>query len=59
MGHGIEEKIRLRAYEKFLSRSNGHGSDIEDWLDAEREIVAETAESVAKPQRRKRKVVAR
>lgn len=33
-----EEDIRMRAYQRFLERGGGHGSDFEDWLEAEREL---------------------
>ena len=33
-----EEDIRNRAYHRFLERGGGHGSDFEDWLEAEREL---------------------
>jgi len=33
-----EEDIRMRAYQRFLERGGGHGSDFQDWLDAEREL---------------------
>jgi hypothetical protein len=33
-----EEDIRTRAYHRFLERGGGHGSDFEDWLEAEREL---------------------
>jgi len=33
-----QEKIRFRAFELFNSRSPDQGSDMEDWLQAEREI---------------------
>ena len=33
-----EEDIRTRAYHRFLKRGGGHGSDFEDWLEAEREL---------------------
>jgi hypothetical protein len=33
-----EDDIRRRAYERFLERRGGHGTDFEDWLEAEREI---------------------
>jgi hypothetical protein len=32
------EQIAKRAYEIFLARGASHGSDIEDWLQAEREL---------------------
>src|SRR4051794_33698190 len=36
-----EEDIRNRAYHRFLERGAGHGSDFEDWLEAERELKTE------------------
>jgi len=33
-----EEDIRMRAYQRFLERGGGHGSDFQDWLEAEREL---------------------
>lgn len=37
------QRIEQRAYELYLSRGGGHGSDWEDWLAAERELVANSA----------------
>jgi hypothetical protein len=34
----IEERIRMRAHEIFLQRNGEHGSDVDDWLQAEREV---------------------
>ena len=36
-----EERIRQRAHELYLQRSDGAGSELDDWLEAEREIMAE------------------
>jgi hypothetical protein len=36
-GPGREEVAR-RAYELYLARGAGHGRDVEDWLQAEREL---------------------
>ena len=36
-----EEAIRRRAYELHLERGGVHGSDLDDWLRAEREIEAQ------------------
>lgn len=33
------EEIRLRAYELYLERGCLDGSDVEDWLQAERKLV--------------------
>jgi hypothetical protein len=35
----LEERIRQRAYELYLRRGNQPGSDIDDWLQAEDEIL--------------------
>lgn len=35
-----EEQIRERAYEIYLARNGKPGSDLEDWLQAERELKA-------------------
>jgi hypothetical protein len=34
-----EEQIRKRAYELYLARKGGAGSDVQDWLQAEAEII--------------------
>lgn len=31
--------IARRAYQSFVSRGFAHGLDLQDWLDAEREII--------------------
>jgi Protein of unknown function (DUF2934) len=33
-----DDAIASRAYELFLARGAQHGSDVEDWLQAEREL---------------------
>jgi len=33
-----EERIRIRAYHRYLERGGGHGADFDDWLEAEREL---------------------
>lgn len=35
------EEISQRAYEIYLERGGAHGSDVEDWLQAERELRGE------------------
>ena len=37
----VREEIARRAYCRFCDRGGAHGSDIEDWLAAEREVLAE------------------
>jgi len=34
----LEERIRRRAYEIYVKRWNQSGSDLDDWLQAEKEI---------------------
>ncbi len=36
----LEEQIRRRAHEIYLERGDADGSEIDDWLQAEREIQA-------------------
>ena len=40
-GEGSEREGRIaqRAYERFEERGREHGRDLEDWLEAEREIA--------------------
>jgi Protein of unknown function (DUF2934) len=35
----LEEQIRLRAYELYVQRGNESGSELDDWLQAESEIL--------------------
>lgn len=42
LSHGsiaATDRIARRAYERFEERGGGHGRDIEDWLEAERELT--------------------
>lgn len=34
------QKIRIRAYEIYLERGQQHGRDLDDWLEAERDLEA-------------------
>ena len=36
------ENLKQRAYALFLARGGGPGRDLEDWLQAERELIPET-----------------
>jgi HSP20 family molecular chaperone IbpA len=36
------ENIKRRAYELFETRGGGQGGDLQDWLQAERELIPET-----------------
>ena len=35
----IEERVRRRAYELYVQRGNEAGSELDDWLQAEEEIL--------------------
>ena len=37
-GDPMREEIARRAYELYMARGGTHGYDIEDWLQAEREL---------------------
>ncbi len=34
----VDEEIAQRAYELYLARGGAHGYDLEDWLEAERQL---------------------
>ena len=36
------DAIARRAFEMYQTRGGGHGQDVEDWLQAERELVGGT-----------------
>ena len=43
------DKIAQRAYEKWVKRGMQHGSDVQDWLEAEAELRAEMARGQTAP----------
>jgi hypothetical protein len=48
------EKIAMRAYEKWCKRGRPHGTDMQDWYEAEAELRAEMGRGVgATPQGRR------
>ena len=48
----MEEYIRIRAYELFERGGRAHGHDIEDWLQAESEILGKKGASAEDSRRR-------
>lgn len=42
-----QEKIAMRAYEKWCQRGRPHGTHMQDWLEAERELQAESMRSTS------------
>lgn len=58
----VREQIARRAYERFCDRGCAHGADVDDWVAAEREVLAtqqesqlEVATAATAPSPRKRK----
>jgi Protein of unknown function (DUF2934) len=47
-----EERIAMRAYEKWCERGCMHGHDVEDWYEAEAELRREQTHSGPAGQRR-------
>jgi hypothetical protein len=35
----MDERIRTRAYERYLNRGCVDGADVEDWIQAEQEVI--------------------
>jgi len=52
-----QDAVARRAYEIYLDRGGDHGADLDDWLEAERQLKpgpsAVTGPAPAKPRRRK------
>ncbi len=46
------EKVCMRAYEKWCQRGRPHGTHLQDWLEAERELQTEMVKSPGMPSRR-------
>jgi hypothetical protein len=38
-GHPTREEIELRAHQIYVERGGAQGQDVEDWLQAERELI--------------------
>jgi hypothetical protein len=47
------EEIEFRAYQIYLERGGEHGWDVEDWLNAERELLKKYKKSRARATARK------
>jgi hypothetical protein len=43
----LEERVRRRAYELYVERGNESGSELDDWLQAEEEILRRQEHSLA------------
>jgi hypothetical protein len=42
----LQERIRLRAFELYVERGNRPGSELDDWLQAEEEILQSQEEAI-------------
>jgi Protein of unknown function (DUF2934) len=45
----LRDEIARRAYTKFCDRGCVHGDDVDDWLAAEREVLAEQEKPAETP----------
>jgi hypothetical protein len=45
----LEERIRQRAYELYVQRGNQSGSDLDDWLQAEEELLRQQEDAGEHP----------
>jgi hypothetical protein len=52
-GHPTREEIKLRAHQIYIERGGGDEHEVEDWLQAERELV----EKYGKPVQRAKAAV--
>jgi hypothetical protein len=41
-GRPSEDEVRARAYERYLERGGMHGNDVEDWVEAEKELKGQS-----------------
>jgi Protein of unknown function (DUF2934) len=47
-GEGRRERIAKKAYERYLNRGQLDGYDLDDWLEAEQQVVAESGDETGK-----------
>jgi Protein of unknown function (DUF2934) len=45
----LRDGIARRAYEIYVQRGGQNGTDVDDWLKAEKEVSANPADAQAKP----------
>jgi DUF2934 family protein len=41
-GRPSEDEVRVRAYQRYLERGGSHGNDVEDWVEAEKELKGQS-----------------
>src|SRR5262245_23455709 len=42
-GESLRRRVQERAYELFVRRGRGPGHDVQDWLEAEKQVLGEIA----------------
>jgi hypothetical protein len=47
--HPTREEVELRAHQIYVARGDAHGQDVEDWLQAERELLEKYGKTRLKP----------
>jgi hypothetical protein len=45
----LKNAIAIRAYEIYIQRGGESGSDVEDWMQAEEELISDLAVAVSQP----------
>ena len=54
-GHFTSDEVAKKAYDLYLSRGGGHGSDFDDWIEAEKQLKeSQQQQPPPAPERRKR-----
>jgi len=48
-GHPTREEVELRAHQIYVARGDAHGQDVEDWLQAEHELLEKYGKTRLKP----------
>lgn len=47
--HDSADEVRRRAYDRYVARGGAGGSDVDDWLEAEREVRARRTDAADRP----------
>lgn len=47
--HPTHEQIELRAYQIYIERGEAAGNELQDWLEAERDLLARYAKPLQQP----------
>lgn len=47
--HPTHQEIELRAYQIYIERGEAEGNELQDWLEAERDLLARYAKPLQQP----------